>query len=207
MGTFRFAGAGGLILGAFALFALGITSFVHSGRDASLAANQRMSTAQGTKTYTTTRDSSGHTHSHIDCAYHFKVDETLYNGNDCPADDPTESFGKHLLDEYAGPQKFTATVYYDPTDPSTNSLTEFAARSGYDNQMGILFIGVGIILLGLVAMGALMSNNQSSIPTMSEAPTVPSTVPEQSSPSGQQFLDDLDKVLRSEEPTDHSSAG
>jgi hypothetical protein len=201
MGTSRYAGAGGLVIGAMALFALGISSFVRSGHDATLAASQKITTAKGTQSYTTTRDSSGNTHSHHDCIYNFKVDGVPYNGTDCPADDPNESLGNQLLDGFKGPQQFTATVYYDPADPSTNSLSEFAARSGYDNQMGILFIGGGIILLGLVAMGALMLNNQSSVaPVIAAPPQAPATtMPEGSTPSGQQFLDDLDKVLRSEE--------
>jgi hypothetical protein len=207
MGTSRYAGAGGLVLGALVLFALGIVSFVRSGRDASLAANQQRSTAQGTKTYTSTRDSSGHTNSHLHCAYHFMVDGIPYHGSDCPAEDPTETLGKHLLDELVGVQQFSATVYYDPNDPSTNSLTEFGARSGYNNSMGILFIGLGIILLGLVAVGALMLNNQSSIaPAIAAASPAPATLPQENSPSERQFLEDLDRSLRSGESPDHSSS-
>jgi hypothetical protein len=197
---------GGLVLGALVLLALGITSFVHSDRYSGLAASQRITTAQGTRTYRSTRDSSGHINSHLDCTYHFTVDGAVFNGSDCPPNDATESTENQSLYNLTGAQQFTATVYYDPNDPSTNSLMEFTARGGLDHALGIILVALGIILLGVVAFGALVSNNQSGVaPAVAAAPVAPETMPEGSTPSGQQFLDDLDKVLRSEPPTDHSS--
>jgi Na+-transporting methylmalonyl-CoA/oxaloacetate decarboxylase gamma subunit len=206
MSTTRYTSAGGLVLGVLVCFALGISSFVRSGQDASMAATQRTATAQVTKTNRTRIDSSGHSQSTLSCDYRFTVDGVLFAGSGCPVLDPNESIRQRLLDGLTGAHQFSATVYYDPNDPSTNSLTEFAARSGYDNKMGILLIGLGIILLVLVALGMLMSNNQNtSVPARAAAPDAPAPVPEGSSPGEQQFLEDLDHSLRSAENPDHSS--
>jgi hypothetical protein len=111
-----------------------------------------------------------------------------------------------VFDAFARFQQFSATVYYDPNDPSTNSLTEFGARSGSDNQLGFLFIGAGIVMLMLVTLGVLMSNKPgSSVPAIAEAPVSPAVVPEGNSVAGQQFLEDLDHSLRSEENPNHPS--
>ena len=197
----EFISPGRLTLASLVLLTLGVLSFVRSGHEATLATTQKTATAQVLKTYTTRTNSSGQTTSRLQCAYRFTVDDKPYSGSGCLAQNPHESATSLLLDGATGVQQFSATVYYDPNDPTTNSLTEYAARSGYDNRLGVLFVGLGIVLMVFVLLGMLRSP---AVAVGAPAPETASAsipaMPEGSNPDGDHFLEDLDRSLRGEGP-------
>jgi hypothetical protein len=91
------------------------------------------------------------------CDYSFSVEGVSYRGYEsCPlqsADDPVKA---EILDLAGVLLKTSATVYYDPANPSTNSLTEFGAISERDYLYAKLSIGIGAMLVFLVMIGALI---------------------------------------------------
>jgi len=70
------------------------------------------------------------------CSYNFTVAGTAYLGGDCPWSTP---YGH-----------FDATVYYDPSKPSINSLDEFGAASKRWYQWAAASICSGCIIFGIV---------------------------------------------------------
>lgn len=91
------------------------------------------------------------------CNYDFMVVNVSYSGDGpCPnraADDPIKvrlSGSSQILPIQ------NATVYYDPSNPSLNSLTEFSVRSKAVYQEAILPIGIGAIILVFVILGVLL---------------------------------------------------
>jgi hypothetical protein len=200
LGSIRYAGAGGFILAALVFFGLAISSFYRSDRDARLATTQKTATATGFQTYSTSfssGNSSGYFHRH----YQFTVDNMLYVGSGCPNFTLAQNLRDGLLKEL-GTRQFKATVYYDPSDPSTNSLSAYTANDS--NVMGIWFICLGVCSLGLVLMGMLMAGPQQSLEPAAAATNEPTSLPPDYVPSDQKFLEDLDKALRSKEPPDHT---
>jgi hypothetical protein len=116
--TGRYAGAGGLILGALSAFAFSGMSFVKAHYDASVAprestviANFSVSYHSGSYSTSTLQQSS----EKYVCAYTFSVDGLNYLGRGCP---PQVSDGslKSALQEGLGmaPTVTRAIVYYDP---------------------------------------------------------------------------------------------
>ncbi|MGA2352600.1 MAG: hypothetical protein ABSF70_19360 [Terracidiphilus sp.] len=146
--------AGSLILGAVIAFALGVMCFYEAKQYAALAPNESTATAHLNMRFQSNRDKGYTRHK---CEYSFSVEGASYHGyENCPlqsADDPVKG---ELLD-YAGVLlNSSATVYYDPANPSTNSLTEFGAMSERDYLYAELGIGAGTILSFLVIIGALI---------------------------------------------------
>lgn len=82
------------------------------------------------------------------CDYNFKVDGVSYSGHgDCPqrgSDSPTNG----QLAAYAGTATSAdAIVYYDPADPSINSLLTFDATSKRNYQDAFPWICLGALIL------------------------------------------------------------
>jgi hypothetical protein len=204
MGSARLAGASGLILAALVFFALAIGTFSRSEKYARLSTTQQTSTANVSQDYSSTIDSSGHSHGHVHCYYQFKVDEKLYLGTGCPYMNLTQTLRSEVLGGM-GNRQFKATVYYDPADPSTNSLYAFSAAA--NKQMGVWFVCLGFVSLALVLLGALLAGTQNSLdPAVAAVAEGPTALPADYVPSDQRFLEDLDKQLRSEEPPDHTAS-
>ncbi|MGD0902267.1 MAG: hypothetical protein ABR924_04915 [Terracidiphilus sp.] len=95
------------------------------------------------------------------CTYNFSVDGTLYAGlSDCPqgiADDAVK--GKYS-DSAGASTGVDATVYYDPADPSINSLLEFSAASENSYQFAAPWIDLGVIIILLFVFGAVLEANK-----------------------------------------------
>jgi hypothetical protein len=81
------------------------------------------------------------------CDYHFNLNQVPYTGHGiCPRQ--TDHSVKGAVENLAGLlQDQRVTVYYDPADPSTNSMMEYGAKSAYDNKKANLSMLVGVLLL------------------------------------------------------------
>lgn len=149
--------AGSLILGAVIAFALGGGCFYGAKQYAALAPNESTATAHLIMRIQSNRNKS---YTRSKCDYSFSVEGVTYHGyENCPlqsADDPVKG---EILD-YAGVLlNSSATVYYDPANPSTNSLTEFGATSERDYIYAKLGIGVGVMLVFFLVLGALLARS------------------------------------------------
>jgi hypothetical protein len=155
--------AGSMILGAIIAFAIGVGCFYEAKQYAALAPNESTATAHLNMRYQSSRNKS---YTRPKCDYSFVVEGVSYRGYEsCPlqsADDPVKG---EILDLTGVLLKTSATVYYDPADPSTNSLTEFGAISERDNLYAKLSSGVGVMLVFLVALGALIVPSVPSVKT------------------------------------------
>ncbi len=92
------------------------------------------------------------------CSYQFSVGDNSYSGSElCP--EPSAGTGKAAgssdpREEFEGE---TATVYYDPLNPSVNSLIGLSAASEREFGIGIFFIGVGVIVILFMALGSVLN--------------------------------------------------
>jgi hypothetical protein len=95
------------------------------------------------------------------CSYNFIVDDSLHIGlRDCPQwiiDDAVK--GKYLGSGTA-PTGTDATVYYDPADPSVNSLLEFSAESQICYRWAVPWIGLGALIIFFFVFGRLLAANE-----------------------------------------------
>jgi hypothetical protein len=147
--------AGSMILGAVIAFALGGFCFYEAKQYAALAPNESTATAHLNMRYQSSRNKS---YARPKCDYSFSVEGVSYRGYEyCPLQSPDDPLKGEILDLAGVLLKTTATVYYDPANPSTNSLTEFSAMSERDYLYAKLSIGVGVILIIFLALGALLA--------------------------------------------------
>lgn len=104
------------------------------------------------------------------CDYQFTVNNRPYTGHGrCPAQTDHSAVG--VAENLAGLlQDPRVTVYYDPADPSTNSMMEFGAKTAYDNKMANLSIlaGVALLLAVTIAYAAGGSKPGNEAPVYSE---------------------------------------
>ncbi|HEY1209429.1 MAG TPA: DUF3592 domain-containing protein [Terracidiphilus sp.] len=151
--------AGSLILGAVIAFALGGWFIYNAMRYAALAPNESTATAF---VRLHTRPNRNETYEHLRCEYGFDVGERFYQGQGiCPLKSADDSVKGKLLDLAKVLDGTTVTVYYDPADPSTNSLAEFSVTSKRDYLYAKLSIGVGVMLVIFLVLGALLVANMS----------------------------------------------
>ena len=52
-----------------------------------------------------------------------------------------------------------ATVYYDPANPATNSLTDFGKKSANDYLIARALFGIAVALIVFTALGAVLAAN------------------------------------------------
>jgi hypothetical protein len=94
------------------------------------------------------------------CSYDFEIDGASYSGDeDCSQLRAEDSIKTELSDTVRELPGSMAIVYYDPADPSTNSLTEFSAKSGDEYRAVRLPIGFGVIILLFIAVEMVLSVN------------------------------------------------
>jgi hypothetical protein len=138
----------------FLLFAFAcIVICIHKGNQfANAAPNESTTTAHDV--YSRYNLWLGLRFNYISCKYSFNVSGSLYSGlGDCP-----QSFVNLVKDKISDVDEYVPganlTVYYDPANPSTNSLIEFtaASRRCYQDTIPWIVIGVlGILYLLFVA--------------------------------------------------------
>ncbi len=95
------------------------------------------------------------------CNYNFGVDGSFYIGlSDCPqgiADDAVKGMSSDSAGASTGA---SATVYYDPADPSVNSLLEFSAASENAYRDAVPWIGLGALIIFFFILGRLLAANE-----------------------------------------------
>jgi Protein of unknown function (DUF3592) len=95
------------------------------------------------------------------CSYDFSIDGSLYLGlRDCPQwiiDDAVK--GRHLGSAavWAGAD---ATVYFDPANPSLNSLLDFRTESQIQYRVATPWIGLGVLIVFFFILGKLMLTSE-----------------------------------------------
>ncbi len=160
MGAFRVGGAGTLCLGALVLFALGIFGFVQGRQDARAAEHETSTTTDVTRQYDSgVVSANGNTHPRYRCSYDFTVEGQFYHGSGCPDSGFDNSIKGQLLDQVGRVERIKATVYYDSTDPSVNSLQRLGTSSDRYSRGGVLFTCLGVLALCAGIALAIVGNN------------------------------------------------
>jgi hypothetical protein len=81
------------------------------------------------------------------CSYDFMADGVSYRGNgDCTQLSSVDSIKGKLSDTVPVLTAPNITVYYDPSNPSLNSPTEFSARSKAEYRDAILWTSIGTFI-------------------------------------------------------------
>jgi len=93
------------------------------------------------------------------CSYNFSVDGSFnIDNSDCPQEIADDAVKGKYSDSTA--TSTSATVYYDPTDPSVNSLLEFSAASGNEYRVATPWIGLGALIILFYVFGSLLAANK-----------------------------------------------
>ena len=118
----------------------------HARQYASAAPNERTTTAHVLSVYHSVFRSLRF--NYYSCSYNFTVNGSLHIGlRDCPqwiVDDATKG---GYLGSGKAPAGTDATVYYDPADPSVNSLLEFNAESQIWYRWTVPWVGLGALIV------------------------------------------------------------
>ncbi|MGA3161101.1 MAG: hypothetical protein ABSC77_07775 [Terracidiphilus sp.] len=92
------------------------------------------------------------------CSYNFSVDGESYSSSGNISELSVDDSIKAELQKYTDvPLRFSATVYYDPSNPSINSLTEYGAMSVDQYRMATILICIGVIFDIFVVLGAVLT--------------------------------------------------
>jgi hypothetical protein len=154
----RSVGGSALLLSLLAFIFGG--SYIYSARhDLTVAKNEATASGQA---YLHPQRKNSDIFDSLRCDYSFGVNDVRYVGHGmCPAQ--TDHSLKGTLENAAGLlQNPSVTVYYDPANPSTNSMMEFSAKSAFDNKKADLSILAGVILLLVVGVVYVIGGNNAS---------------------------------------------
>jgi hypothetical protein len=153
---------GSVALAAFLALVYGGICLYEVGQDAGLAANEVRTTAQ---IRVHPEASNSQPLDALRCDYNFSVNGVPYVGHGmCPVQEDEPSLKGLVLDAAGVLQKSSVTVYYDPADPSTNSMTEFGAKQAVDGLRAKVSLGLGAGLLVFVVLGLLVVPGGKSTP-------------------------------------------
>jgi len=95
------------------------------------------------------------------CSYNFSVDGAFDIGlSDCPQGIADNAVKGMYSDFGRASTGVNTTVYYDPADPSINSLLEFSAASENSYQFAAPWIDLGVIIILLFVFGAVLEANK-----------------------------------------------
>jgi hypothetical protein len=134
---------------------LSIIFFVGSGFDIRRAMQyaNATSTERNTNTYNASMRINYHAFAfirlskHYTCSYNFMVERVSYSGDgDCTQLSVDDSIKRTFSDSVRVLPIQNLTVYYDLSNPSLNSLTEFSARSKVENRGAIGVICSGLLI-------------------------------------------------------------
>jgi hypothetical protein len=194
---------GSVILLSILAFVYGGASIYRARRDIAVARNERTANGQA-RLHPQSKDPSPF--DSLRCDYTFIVNDTFYNGYGiCPRQ--TDRSIKGTLENVAGLlQNQNVTVYYDPADPSFNSMMEFGAKSEYDYKKAELSFVAGAALLIFTAIGALYfsgANNASQGVVGNSEGTV--IYPDKIDSDRQEFAAHPGRIGPEKEQTDHSA--
>lgn len=141
-----------MLLAAALAFAYGGLCIYSAKRDVALAKSEITTTGQA---YLHPQSKDPNIFDSLRCDYVFMVNDRPYRGYGiCPRQ--TDHSVKGAIQNLAGLlQNQAVTVYYDPADPSTNSMIEFGAKKDYDYKKATLSFVFGSVLLIFLAIAAL----------------------------------------------------
>lgn len=138
---------GRMTLLSLLLLLLGVWEIYTAKIDLGLTANAR--TTRGTVKFDPQRRNNSDTLFNtltLRCDFYFEVDGSPYVGHEVCPKQMTASSKSSPMDYVGGPVQ-SVTVYYDPSNPSTNTMMDFAAKSKWDSTKAELFIVAGFLLL------------------------------------------------------------
>jgi hypothetical protein len=141
-----------MLLAAVLAFAYGGVCIYAAKRDIALAQNERTATGQA---FLHPQSKDPNIFDSLRCDYQFTANDRPYSGHGiCPRQ--TDHSAKGALQNLAGLlQNQSVTVYYDPADPTTNSMIEFGAKRDYDYKKAKLSFVAGSAILIFLAIAAL----------------------------------------------------
>ncbi|HEY1160912.1 MAG TPA: hypothetical protein VGE83_09795 [Terracidiphilus sp.] len=152
------------LLGSLFLFIIGGFGIHFAMRDAALARAEKTTEASVTQYRSTagtrSRRQYNLANSSVEyrCSYNFSVDGESYSRTGYISEHSVDDSIKAELQKHTDvPLKFSATVYYDSLNPSISSLTEFGVESENQYRIAGLVIGSGLVLIVLVALGAVLT--------------------------------------------------
>jgi hypothetical protein len=130
---------------------------VHQARQyASAAPNERTTTAHVVSVYHSIF--RGLRFNFYTCSYNFTVDGSLHIGlRDCPQWIIDDALKRGYLGSGKTPTGTDATVYYDPADPSVNSLLEFSAESQIAYRSAVPWIALSALVIFFFIFGRLLA--------------------------------------------------
>lgn len=141
---------GTLALGLFLSLAYGALGLYEVSRDKAIAPNQAMASAYIHHHY----GGSGNHPSSYRCDYTFQAGGNTYVGQGtCPA----AGTAKELLEGLAGVDSSTGTIYYDPNDPSYNSLVDFSVKADDDYMKAKVGFGLALACALLLGIGVVIA--------------------------------------------------
>lgn len=92
----------------------------------------------------------------LQCRYYFSVEGRPYSGHElCPQQTKGASTTSPM--GAVGGLVMNVTVFYDPTNPTRNSMMDFSAKSAWDSRKAMIFIAVGVVLSTFSLFGALLA--------------------------------------------------
>jgi len=139
-----------ILLSVFA-FAYGGLCIYTARRASALAHNEGITTGQ---VWVHDQSKKSDAFDFLRCDYAFWVNGSHYRGHAiCPRQ--TDHSVTGTLENLAGIlQNPSVTVYYDPADPTFNSMTEFGVKSVYDYRKAKISFLAGLALLIFTVVGA-----------------------------------------------------
>jgi len=152
-----FRKARSLILAALVFFLAG--TFIYKSRELARAApRERTITAQDVSV--SHHIFRGLRFNYYSCTYNFNVNGSFHIGlSDCPQGIADAVKGRSANSAKAS-KETNATVYYDPADPSVNSLLEFSAASENAYRVSVPWIAFGLLLIFFFAFGRLLDASE-----------------------------------------------
>jgi hypothetical protein len=159
------------LLASLFLFTLGGICIYGAMRCATLAQRERTTEANVTR-YRSSFRTKGAQNKSVDlsnfstgyrCSYNFSVDGESYSSSGHISELSVDDSIRAELQKYTDvPLRFSATVYYDPSNPSISSLTEFGAMSVDQYRMATILIGIGVTFDIFVVLGAVLTKRSKS---------------------------------------------
>lgn len=153
-------GASPALILAIVVFVCGGSCINRAKRFASVAPNERVSTARIVSV-------EHHIFRYFrfnfnSCEYNFSADGSFYIENDdCPQSMADDAI-KCIRGATGTSMKAYATVYYDPADPSVNSLLEFSAASESYYRQAATLICVGALIVIFFVFGKILDSTNKS---------------------------------------------
>jgi len=145
--------SGSLVLLSLLAFGYGGLCIYTAKRDIALAPNESVASGQA-RFHPQSKDPN--IFDSLRCDYTFSANGNYYNGHGfCPKQ--TDHSATATVEILAGVlPNANVTVYYDPADPTFNSMIAFVAKSAYDYKKAKIAFGVGVVLLLFSIVGSLL---------------------------------------------------